>query len=332
MIEKFSTRKLHNSWNTRRRNKESNCIRWCWWWRLQRKVQDNSESDSQAVFIARQSASSFHSKMSHATTACNFWKTEVIRFIKKVAEQSTKRSPEKILHKSSVHPPPSGRNYSIFFTPTEKVDFAISAVAIHRNQSVWTFSIDFHCFIGRAISYRWKCSKNDRIRDIRIWIAANSSSIGQRLVSINSLVSITDEVNHSGFIFDKDHIECEILDSKIAKGIFKIIPTEFKRKICFLDEIQVFLCFHINKTQKHTMILSDLFDVELYDENFKIFNQVWEETLEVSVMIWKTMVLRSCTRGNKYRVIGGIGPPGWGPNAQKDFIQREFGGLGSIPA
>ena len=33
-----------------------------------------------------------------------------------------------------------------------------------------------------------------------------------------------------------------------------------------------------------------------------------------------------------YRVIGGIGPPGWGPNAQKDLIQREFWGLGSIPA
>ena len=33
-----------------------------------------------------------------------------------------------------------------------------------------------------------------------------------------------------------------------------------------------------------------------------------------------------------YRVIGGIGPPGWGPNAQKDPIQREFLGLGSIPA
>ena len=30
--------------------------------------------------------------------------------------------------------------------------------------------------------------------------------------------------------------------------------------------------------------------------------------------------------------IGGIGPPGWGPNAQKDLIQREFWGPGSIPA
>ena len=35
---------------------------------------------------------------------------------------------------------------------------------------------------------------------------------------------------------------------------------------------------------------------------------------------------------NVYRVIGEIGPLGWGPNAQKDQIQRECWGLGSIPA
>ena len=87
-----------------------------------------------------------------------------------------------------------------------------------------------------------------------------------------------DEANHSGFNFDKHHIECEILDSKVAKGIFKIIPTELKRKIYFLDEIQVFLFFHINKIREHTTILSDLFDVELYDEDFKMTNQAWEET------------------------------------------------------
>ena len=108
-----------------------------------------------------------------------------------------------------------------------------------------------------------------------------------------------DEVNHSGFIFDKHHIECEILDSKIAKGIFKIITTEFKRKIYFLDEIQVFLFFHIKKIREHTTILSDLFDVELYDEDFKMTNQAWEENI-FFVMVWMTMVLRSCTRGNKY--------------------------------
>ena len=29
----------------------------------------------------------------------------------------------------------------------------------------------------------------------------------------------------------------------------------------------------------------------------------------------------------EYRVIGGTGPPGWGPNAQKDLIQSEICGV-----
>ena len=41
---------------------------------------------------------------------------------------------------------------------------------------------------------------------------------------------------------------------------------------------------------------------------------------------------RSGSKGQEYRVIGGMGLPGWGLNAQKDLIQREFWGLGSIPA
>ena len=40
---------------------------------------------------------------------------------------------------------------------------------------------------------------------------------------------------------------------------------------------------------------------------------------------------RSCDLP-QYRVIGGIGPPGWGSNAQKGLIRREFWGLGSILA
>ena len=35
---------------------------------------------------------------------------------------------------------------------------------------------------------------------------------------------------------------------------------------------------------------------------------------------------------HKYWVIGGIGPPGWGTNAQKDPIRREFCFPVSIPA
>ena len=41
----------------------------------------------------------------------------------------------------------------------------------------------------------------------------------------------------------------------------------------------VFLFFSINKTQADTMNLSDLLNVELYNDNLKMFNEPWEETL-----------------------------------------------------
>ena len=45
----------------------------------------------------------------------------------------------------------------------------------------------------------------------------------------------------------------------------------------------IFSFFNINKTQEHTMNLSDLLLVELYNENVKIFNHAWEETLLAQV-------------------------------------------------
>ena len=41
----------------------------------------------------------------------------------------------------------------------------------------------------------------------------------------------------------------------------------------------IFSFFNINKTQGHTMNSSDLLLVELYNDNVKIFNHAWEETL-----------------------------------------------------
>ena len=98
-----------------------------------------------------------------------------------------------------------------------------------------------------------------------------------------------DELDHSGFIFDMHQMEFETLESKIAKGITKIIPADFKRKINFLEDtqyknkrpmlagrqimFQIFSFVNINKTQGHPMNLSDLLD------NFKMFNQAWQETL-----------------------------------------------------
>ena len=52
------------------------------------------------------------------------------------------------------------------------------------------------------------------------------------------LASTIDELNHSGFIFGNHQLEVETLHPKIAKGIMKIIPTEFKRNINILEETQ----------------------------------------------------------------------------------------------
>ena len=112
------------------------------------------------------------------------------------------------------------------------------------------------------------------------------------------LASGMGELDHTEFIFDKHHLEFETLDSKIANGITKIVPTELKRKINFLEEtkyknqrpeltgrqirFQVFLFFNVKKTQEHTINLSDLRNVELYYDIVKMFNQAWEETLLAS--------------------------------------------------
>ena len=37
------------------------------------------------------------------------------------------------------------------------------------------------------------------------------------------------EMDHSLFVFDKHQMEFETLDSKLAKGIMKICPTEFEQ-------------------------------------------------------------------------------------------------------
>ena len=75
----------------------------------------------------------------------------------------------------------------------------------------------------------------------------------------------------------------------------KIIPADVKRKINFLEEtqyknkrpmrtcrqimFQVCLFFNVCKTHGHTMNLSDLLNVELCNDNLKMFHQGWEETL-----------------------------------------------------
>ena len=68
----------------------------------------------------------------------------------------------------------------------------------------------------------------------------------------------------------------------------KIILAEFKRKINFLEEGQdknkcpvltgrqilhrIFSFLNTNKTQWHTMNLSDMLNADLYNDNLKMFN------------------------------------------------------------
>ena len=110
---------------------------------------------------------------------------------------------------------------------------------------------------------------------------AISGSTHLRLISewspeIDLAIGIED-LDHSGFTSDKHQIEFETLDSKIAKGIMKTLPAEFKRKINFLQETQhknrrsmltgrqtMFQIFSFfNMTPGHTTNLSDLLSVEV---------------------------------------------------------------------
>ena len=94
-------------------------------------------------------------------------------------------------------------------------------------------------------------------------------------------------------MFHKHPLELQTLDSKIANGIMKIVPADFKKKIDFLEETQyknkrptahgeAKLCFkyfcssNIIKTLEHMMDLSDLLEVELRNDNLKMLNQAWE--------------------------------------------------------
>ena len=96
------------------------------------------------------------------------------------------------------------------------------------------------------------------------------------------LATSKDDLDHSGFVFDKHNQEFETLDSKIAKGIMEIIPVDFMRKINFLDGKQylsqramltarqivdqILSFFRINQTQGHTMNLNDPIYMKLYND------------------------------------------------------------------
>ena len=81
-------------------------------------------------------------------------------------------------HDSSAHLPPSGRDCSQPFRLTEK-SFALPAVASRRRQSVWTHSINFHHFFGRAMSNQWNAPQKEKkqiISNLNFWAQASKFS------------------------------------------------------------------------------------------------------------------------------------------------------------
>ena len=63
------------------------------------------------------------------------------------------------------------------------------------------------------------------------------------------------ELDLSGFVFDKHQMAFETLDSKIAKGIMKLIPTELKRRINFLGDSVQEQMFNANRQANHVSII-----------------------------------------------------------------------------
>ena len=106
----------------------------------------------------------------------------------------------------------------------------------------------------------------------------------QLILAEIDLATDMDNLDHSGFIFDRQQTEAETLDSKIANEVMKINPAELKRKINTVEEtqykkkhptlegrqimFQIFL-FSIIKKNQEPINLSASMDVELYDDNVK---------------------------------------------------------------
>ena len=60
----------------------------------------------------------------------------------------------------------------------------------------------------------------------------------QLILAEIDLATDMENLDHSGFIFDRQQTEAETLDSKIANEIMKINPAELKRKINTVEESQ----------------------------------------------------------------------------------------------
>ena len=53
----------------------------------------------------------------------------------------------------------------------------------------------------------------------------------------------------------------------------------YERQVRSCTLFKSVLTLNLNETQEHIVNWNALLDVELYNDNFKMFNQAWEETL-----------------------------------------------------
>ena len=75
--------------------------------------QETSESERQTIMSAQDLAAALRREMPRATTACDSWKSEMMRRAKEVAEQSTESTAGRnSFHHSSVLLPPPGMDCS----------------------------------------------------------------------------------------------------------------------------------------------------------------------------------------------------------------------------
>ena len=105
------------------------------------------------------------------------------------------------------------------------------------------------------------------------------------------VAACVEDLDSRGIVFDKHQMDFETLDSKIPKGIMKVLPVDLKRKINFLGEttkrcplvtgrqimFPMFSLFNINsQTQGHSMNLSGLLNVALRNDKLKMLIQAWK--------------------------------------------------------
>ena len=187
--------------------------------------------------------------MSQASSACNFWKTEVLRLTKEV-----KRMAGELSHYPSVLLPPSGIYYSHPCTPTEKVDSPFQPLRpAESHPRVHVPSTSTGLSDTRSVTDESTSKRKDAEKfEFQSWPQASKFNSWKvcfrREVTTRSthprlssdwlaemdLASTKDELDLSGFIFDKHQSELENLNSKTAKGNHEDYSDRSQEKDQFL--------------------------------------------------------------------------------------------------